>query len=208
MEIVWPPPPEGRKGGKEGKVPLFPFAKTSSSLSLRWGTFAQIRFLSPVVREMYYLGPCPEDVEPPSGRCIYLGPASQWKMHLPAPAPGGLGQIPVPLMLLSIFRTSALDVSMRLGVLRRFGQLFALAVGLCESASGLSPAGRCAPAPSPRPEVRAAEVNWGKRASLPSGYGLPVRQRRKGAGELVISDLPLLLSRTLVRRNFVAGSKF
>ena len=166
------------------------------------GYFCPNSVLSPVVREMYYLGPCPEDVEPPSGRCIYLGPVSQWKMYLPAPAPGGLGQIPVPLMLLGIFRTSALDVSMRLGVLRRFGQLFALAVGLCESASGLSPAGRCAPAPSPRPEVRAAEVNWGKRASLPSGNGLPVRQRRKGAGGLVISNLPLL------RRNFVAESKF
>ena len=155
MEIVWPPPPLGRRIGvtvKERRVPSFPFAITSSSLSLRWGTFAQIRFLSPVVREMYYLGPCPEDVEPPSGRCIYLGPASQWKMHLPAPAPGGLGQIPVPLMLLSIFRTSALDVSMRSDVLRRFGQWFALAggrvvrVGVRLVASG--PMRACAVSPS------------------------------------------------------------
>ena len=82
------------------------------------------------------------------------------------------------------------------------------AVGLRASVSGLSLWGRCAPAPSPRPEVRAAEVNWGKRASRSSVNGLPVRQRRKGVGELVISDLPLLLSRTLVRRNFVAESKF
>ena len=144
--------PEDRRDGEGGKSSFVSVCDNLVVAFTSMGYLCPNSVLSPVLRKMYYLGPCPEDVEPPSGRCIYLGPASQWKMYLPAPAPSGLGQIPVPLMLLSIFRTSALDVSMRSDGLRRFGQLFALAggrvvrVGVRLVASG--PMRACAVSPS------------------------------------------------------------